>query len=158
VSHRARAAQVIAYTSDKRAVIGDLMDALRDPSDDVRNDAMRALAVIAMLGQRNPALGLVVPPTPFVDLLNSIEWTDRNKASFALMALTETRDPTLMAALRARALPSLIEMARWKSEGHSMAAFIVLGRLAGLPDDAVTAAFARGDRDLVLEAAAKLGR
>jgi hypothetical protein len=48
--------------------------------------------------------------------LNPIEWTDRNKSSLALEMLTESRDPALIADLRARALPSLIEMARWKSE------------------------------------------
>jgi hypothetical protein len=157
-SQRALAAQVIAYTADKRAVIRDLVDGMRDLSDGVRNNAVRALALIAMLGLKNLALGLVVPATPFVDLLNSIEWTDRNKSSLALEALTEGRDPALMAELRARALPSLIEMARWKSEGHAASAFLVLGRLAGLQDDAVTAAFARGDRESVIEAAAKLGK
>jgi hypothetical protein len=65
---------------------------------------------------RQGALRLVVRPAPFIDLLNSIEWTDRNKSSFALEMLTESRDPALLLDLRARALRSLIEMARWKSE------------------------------------------
>jgi hypothetical protein len=157
-SQRALAAQVIAYTADKRAVIGDLIDGMRDPSEDVRNNAMRALALIASLGQRNHALGIVVPPTPFVDLLNSIEWTDRNKSSLALAELTQTRDPIVMADVRARALPSLIEMARWKSQGHAEAPFIILGRLVGLQDEEVRAAFERGDRAFVLDAATKLAK
>jgi len=111
-----------------------------------------------MLGQRNPTLGIVIPPTPFVDLLNSIEWTDLNKSSFALAELTEARDPILMADLRARALRSLIEMARWKSHGHAESAFVVLGRLVGLQDDEIQAAFERGDRGFVLDAAAKLAK
>jgi hypothetical protein len=155
-SQRALAAQVIAYMIDKRAVIGDLIEGMQDPSDDVRNNAMRALALIAVLGQRNPGLGIVVRPAPFVDLLNSIEWTDLNKSSFALAELTEARDPIVMADLRARALPSLIEMARWKSHGHAASAFLVLGRLVGLQDGEIQAAFERGDRALVLDAAAKL--
>jgi hypothetical protein len=157
-SQRALAAQVIAYATDKRAVIGDLIAGMQDPSADVRNNAMRALALIAMLSQRNPTLGIVVPPTPFVDLLNSIEWTDLNKSSFALAELTEARDPILMADLRSRALPSLIEMARWKSHGHAESAFLVLGRLVGLQDDEIRAAFERGDRAFVLDAAAKLAK
>jgi len=157
-SQRALAAQVIAYTTDKPAVIRDLIEAMQDPSNDVRNNAMRALALIAMLGERDRTLGIVVPPTPFVDLLNSIEWTDRNKASFALVAVTETRDPVVMTDLRARGLPSLIEMARWKSRGHAASAFLVLGRLVGLKDDEVKAAFERDDRALVLDAAAKFGK
>jgi hypothetical protein len=157
-SQRALAAQVIAYSSDKRAVIGDLIQGMQDPSADVRNNAMRALALIALLGQRTPTLGIVVPPTPFVDLLNSIEWTDLNKSSLALAELTEARDPILMADLRTRALPSLIEMVRWKSHGHAESAFFVLGRLVGLQDDEIQAAFERGDRALVLDAAAKLAK
>jgi hypothetical protein len=157
-SQRALAAQVIAYTADKRAVIGDLIEGMQDPSAEVRNNAMRALALIAMLGQHTPALGIVVPPAPFVDLLNSIEWTDLNKSSFALAELTEARDPILMAALRGRALPSLMEMARWKAHGHAESAFFVLGRLVGLQDDEIQAAFERGDRALVLDAAAKLAK
>jgi hypothetical protein len=47
------------------------------------------------------------------------EWTDLNKSSLALAALTEARDPILMEDPRARALSSLIEMARWKSHGHA---------------------------------------
>jgi hypothetical protein len=157
-SQRALAAQVIAYTSDKRAVIGDLIEGVQDPSDGVRNNAMRALSLIAMFAQRNPMLGIVVPPTPFVDLLNSIEWTDLNKSSMALAELTQARDPVLMADLRARALPSLIEIARWKSHGHAEAASLVLGRIVGLQDDEIQAAFERGDRALVLDAATKLAK
>jgi hypothetical protein len=74
----------------------------------------------------------------------------------ALEALTETRDPIVMADLRVRALPSLMEMARWKSHSHAESAFFILGRLVGLQDEEIHAAFERGDRALVLDAAAKL--
>jgi hypothetical protein len=42
---RALAAQVLGYVSDKQAVVGDLVQAMSDPFDDVRNNAMRALLV-----------------------------------------------------------------------------------------------------------------
>ena len=74
-----------------------------------------ALSIIAGFAERHPELKIHVPPEPFVDLLTSFSWTDRNKASMALTELGVRRDPALLASLCARALPSLVEMARWKS-------------------------------------------
>ena len=135
--HRAIAAQAIAYTDDKRSVIHDLAVATRDPDAGVRNNAIRALAVMAMYEQSNPDADWNVPYDPFIDLLNSLEWTDRNKASFALAALTTTRDPELLNELKERARPSLIEIARWRAPGHALAAAVILGRMAGVPDDQI---------------------
>jgi hypothetical protein len=151
--HRALAAQVIAYASDKRAVVDDLRRAMRDPEPEVRNNATRALALFADFAREHPASGLSVPPAPFVDLLNSIVWTDRNKASAALLALTERRDAALLAELRQRALSSLIEMARWKSPGHARMPFVVLGRVAGMPEEDIEAAWERRDPDALVRAA-----
>jgi hypothetical protein len=153
--HRALAAQVLAYSADKRSVVDNLVQAMRDSDDGVRNDAMRALALIALLAQRSPELRIQVPAQPFVDLLNSPIWTDRNKASMALWQLTESRDPALLASLRAQALSSLVEMTRWKGRGHAGAPFIVLGRVAGMPEDAIGAAWNRDDRQAVIDAAMK---
>jgi HEAT repeat protein len=44
---RALAAQVLGYASDKRAVLDDLLGAMHDQSDEVHNNAMRALLVFA---------------------------------------------------------------------------------------------------------------
>ena len=40
-----------------------------------------------------------MPYEPFVDLLNSPVWTDRNKSSIALMDISSTRDPRLLSLL-----------------------------------------------------------
>src|SRR5205085_8419560 len=85
---RALAAEVLGYAADKRAVVGDLTFALTDPSELVRNNAMRALDVIAGFAAASPRLGIRVRFAPFVDLLNSPIWTDRNKAWFALEELS----------------------------------------------------------------------
>lgn len=151
---RALAAQVIAYTSEKRSVVPDLVDAVRDPNEEVRNNAMRALAVMAMYEQAHPEAGLNVPHAPFIDMLNSIAWTDRNKASFALAALTTSRDPKLLAELRARALDALVEMTRWRAEGHAMAPAVILGRVAGLSDPQIFETFQK-NRDALIAAARK---
>lgn len=155
--HRALAAEVLAYAADKQSVVPDLVSAMRDPSADVRNNTTRALALIALYGQQHPELKITVPYEPFVDLLNSLAWTDRNKASLALMQLTESRNPTLLATLRTRAFDSIVEMAQWSNPGHAMAGILILGRMAGIADPEIFAMFERGERDKIIEAARKPG-
>jgi hypothetical protein len=136
-------------------VVGDLVFGMSDPVENVRNNAMRALAVFA--GMRPVAARPIirVPYEPFIELLNSPVWTDRNKASMALTGISERRDPTLLTKLRGKAMAPLVEMARWKSEGHAMPALLMLGRMSGQPDDAVLAALARGEREVIINAALK---
>ena len=153
--HRALAAEVLAYSANKQSVVADLVYAMRDPASDVRNNATRALALIAGYGQRNPAARITVPHEPFIDLLNSLAWTDRNKASLALMQLTEGRDRALLTALKARAFDSIVDIARWTNPGHSMAGVMMLGRMAGITDADTYAMFERGDREKIIEAARK---
>jgi POTRA domain, FtsQ-type len=153
--HRALAAEVIAYTVNKQAIVNDLVEATRDPNDVVRNNATRALVVMANSNQQTTKQPIKIPLRPFIEMLNSIEWTDRNKSSNALDALTYKRDPAILSELHQKALPSLIEMARWKSSGHAVASFFLLGRVAGFPEDEIKAAWERGDRASFIEAAAK---
>ena len=149
--HRARAAEIIAYTTNKEAAVSDLIHATRDPSPGVRNEAVRALALIAAFAQRHPEGQLRVPWTPLIDLLNSVVWTDRNKASFALMQLSEGRDPELLSELKSGALPALVEMARWKSRAHALPSFVILGRIAGMNDDAIFKAWEGGRHQSIIE-------
>jgi len=151
--HRALAAQILGYAPNKRDVIDDLVYGMTDSSEEVRNNAMRSLVAIGHATSAEPP---PIPVEPFVSLLNSPVWTDRNKASLALMNLSESRDPTVLATLRARAIVPLVEMARWKSQGHAMPALMILGRIAGQSEEEVQAALKRGDRDAVIDAA--LGR
>jgi hypothetical protein len=151
-AHRALAAEVLGYVEDKQGIVSDLVYAMSDPAEDVRNNAMRALMVFTRMTAR-PAPR--VPFDPFLRLLNSPIWTDRNKASGALDGLSAARNPELLAALRDEALDSLVEMARWKSKGHAMAAFMILGRIAGISDAALHDRWSRDDRESVVAAAMK---
>ena len=153
-AQRALAGQILGYARNKRDVIDDLAYAMTDPSDEVRNNAMRALGVIARAASAAPQ-PVPIPVEPFIALLDSPVWTDRNKASLALMGLSERRDPALLAMLRNRALAPLVEMARWQSRGHATPALLILGRIAGQRDEDVEAAWTRGDRDAVINAALK---
>ena len=155
---RALAAQVLAYSADKKTVIDDLIYGMRDPDEETRNNSTRALWLIAMLGQRSPDLGIKVPSAPFIDLLNSIVWTDRNKSSLALLQITDNRDPALLAELHQRALPALIEMARWKTPGHAQASIYVLGRIGGMSEPDIQAAVAKGDLETVISAGVKAAK
>jgi hypothetical protein len=153
-AHRALAAQVLGYTTDKQAVVEDLVQGMSDPSEEVRNNAMRTLMVFAesVPGEmRRPTPR--IPFDPFIAFLNSPVWSDRNKASWALMALTAGGNPELLTKLRKQALVPLVEMARWKSEGHALAAFMILGRMAGNSDETTFGFWGRGDREAVIRAA-----
>ena len=131
---RATAAYVIGYAADKRQVTDDLLIAAVDEDEVVRNNAAKALAAIASLAQRKPALHIKISPTPFINMLGSPIWTDRNKALTILSILTKKRDRQLLHQLHDKAFGSLVEMARWRSKVHAFNAFLVLGRVAGLPE------------------------
>ena len=88
-------------------------------------------------------------------MLNSLSWSDRNRALQALQTLTDSRDPLVLDQLRTRALDALIDMAGWKTLSHALPAFILLGRVAGMPEPEIQAAWTRGDRDAVIAAAKK---
>jgi hypothetical protein len=150
---RALAAQVLGYVDDKQAVVDDLVYGMTDPSENVRNNAMRALLVFAETVPSADRPAARIPHEPFIAFLHSPVWTDRNKASGALLALSARQDPRLLATLRKDAIAPLIEMARWKSDGHAKAAFFILGRIAGYSEDAVQQAWDRRERDLVISAA-----
>jgi len=102
------------------------------------------------------------PPIGIIDLYGLRNISERQvrealqiKSSYALLALTDKRDPVILSELRQKALPSLVEMARWKSSGHANAPFFLLGRVAGLPEDEITAAWERDDRLSFIETAVK---
>jgi hypothetical protein len=98
----------------------------------VRNNAVRALGVLASAKDTG---GITVDPTPFIALLYSGHWTDRNKSSLLLaQQLKRSRDPILLKALRDKALPPLIEGARWGDPGHSIVFLDILGCIEGVPD------------------------
>lgn len=151
--HRALAAQILGYAPVTQAVVDDLVRAMRDPAEGVRNNAMRALLVFGHAAPGVVPPNIRIPWEPFAALLQSPVWTDRNKAAGALEGLTRSGDPRLLAALRKEAIAPLSEMARWKSSGHAVPAFLVLARIAGYTGDQARAAWDHGERDVVIDAA-----
>ena len=132
VQHRLVAAYLLGYARQSSRQIAALVHATHDPDDSVRNDATRALGVLASSSAKAAAR---IPAGGFITMLSSGSWTDRNKAGWVLTSLTKSRDPKLLARLRSEALESLIEMARWHDPGHAYSARILLARIAGIDDE-----------------------
>lgn len=151
-AQREAAAAVIAYATDKQKVADRYFDALADPSPAVRNNVFRALTGLGVYATAHPAaLRLKIRSDLFVWMLNSPHWSDRNKALFSLTAITEKRDEKLLQQLKAGALPALMEMANWKSKGHAVLAYVLLGRIAGVPEEEIFASWNENRKQTVLK-------
>ena len=116
----------------------------------MRNNATRALGVL--VGQIRH-LAAEIPPDTFNEMLNSGVWSDRNKGSSLLMQLTVERSPDLLAKLRSVVFDSLVEMATWRRPGHAFFSRIILGRVAGLPEDRLQKLAWNGPVDAITTAA-----
>jgi len=138
---RETAAWIIAYNDYKKKFIPDLLYAVSDSSEDVRNNATRSLGILAGYAQMHPELKIEIPVTPFIEMIHSSVWTDRNKGSFVLEGLTQSRKKELLISLKKNSLPELIEMAKWRSKGHAYAAFFILARIAGIKEAEINKLF-----------------
>jgi len=145
--HRATAAVMLGYGRQSSEQIDALVRASLDPDSDTRNNAIRALEVLA---GAKPELAARIPVEPLVRLLRSGTWTDHNKVSLLLEALTKRRDQRTLSALRSQALDPLIEMARWRYEGHAEAAIDILARIAGVPEDSVSHMIEAGEKEKII--------
>ncbi len=150
---RAAAALLAAYNPQKKEAVDDLQFALRDFDPGVRATAADALVALMVYSRLHPDEKLATEPTWLVEMLNSLSWSDRNHAMKALSLLSEDRDFSLLSLLRERALPSLVEMSRWKTLDHALPAFVLTGRVAGWDDQRIQDAWAKGDRESVITAA-----
>jgi hypothetical protein len=155
---RAIATFLIGYAPKKDQVAEDLQFALRDADPGVRANAARAIVALAVYARLNPDSGVKLEPTWFIEMLNSLSWSDRERALNALQILTDSRDASMLAQLRNRALPALVEMSRWKTLEHALPAFILTGRIAGLTEQQIQDAWTRGDRESVIATALGNGK
>lgn len=142
--HRAIAATVVGYAADKAWAARELEAAAFDADGNVRNNAVRALAIIGAYGREHPEAGIEIDYVRFVELLDSREQTDRNKGLFVLAQSGAEPDESVLAALKERALPALIEMCRWRNDGHAEPACFLLAHVVALPALAEQALAARG--------------
>jgi len=149
VEHRQIAAEMLGYADRSPEQIAALIHASHDVDDGVRNNAIRALVVLA---RSSPEASASIPGECFVGLLNSGLWTDRNKSAELLSVLTARRDPTLLTCLHEQALTSLIEMARWSFAGHAQSARLMLGRIAGIDEKTLIGMVERKEVEPIINA------
>jgi len=153
---RAIAAAVIAYAPKKTEILDDLQFALQDPDETVRNQALHSLHDLVVQGVRDPKLGIHISPTWLIELLNSLVLSDRVQATDILLTLTDSRNGAILEQIRGRALPTLAEMARWDTLTYALPPFLLLGRVAGLPEAEIQRRWSAGEREPVIDKA--LGR
>ena len=125
------AAYLLGYARQSSQQIASLVRASQDPDETVRNDATRALGLLA---ESNAKVAARIPAGGFITMLSSGSWIDRNKAGLVLAVLTRSRDPKLLARLRSEAWVALMEMARWRSVGHAYNFRILLARIEGIEE------------------------
>lgn len=135
--HRAAAAFLMGYCRDQRLSLLSFQDALSDPNPEVRNNALRAMTAILVSGRQNTAELQKASRSKILEMLYSPEWTDRDKAMFALVAITQQKDPSFLATLKDKAGIVLKGMSRWKSRPHALLAYILLGRIAGKSEERI---------------------
>jgi hypothetical protein len=152
VKDRRIASDALGYARQSREQVKALIYATRDPDDEVRNNATRALCILV---RANPSLAVAIPSNAFVDMLNSGIWTDRNKGPSLLMEMTVNRRPDLLDKIGSGAIDSLIEMADWRDTSHAYFARVILGRVAGIPEDRLRQLAWNGPATSIIAAAAQ---
>jgi hypothetical protein len=154
---RAVAAYVIQYgprsVRTGKTIADALQYALQDPDETVRENAMISLRAVMVGARLHRDQQIHIEPTWFVELMNSVVWSDRHNASLALLALTERHNPEALDLIRSRALTSVLEMARWRDLRNALPGFILAGRLAGMDEKAIQDAWIDGQHEPVLEKA-----
>lgn len=135
--HRAAAAFLLGYCKNKSVSLRGFKDALNDPSPDVRNNVLRAMTAILVSEKQSVSRLMRAARSRIMEMLHSLEWTDRDKAMFALVAITERREQSFLDKLKRKAGSALEQMSKWKSRPHAMMAYVLLGRVAGKADEQI---------------------
>ena len=146
---RVTAAWIAGYAPQDKAQIAALLGTVTDPDSTVRNNSIRVLAVLAA---HDPDIARQIPPDPFIPMLRSLSWTDRNKALFLLDPVTATRDPKTLESLRRQALQPLRQVSLWTYWGHASMALTLVGRIAGIPEDRLQSLLASHNAAAILAA------
>jgi hypothetical protein len=94
---RRMAAEALGYADASREQVAALVRASLESDAIVRNNAIRALDVLL---EYDSTILAQIPLKPYIALMHSIDWGDRNKTSFLIGAFTKSRDPEALKALR----------------------------------------------------------
>jgi hypothetical protein len=122
--YRANALLVLAHANDAERLLPVLGRAIYDPSESVRNDAMRALLYMA---QKDPSRDY-----PLDSLLTAFDFpaaSDRNKAGWTLVELA--RSPRYRDRIRAEAVPVALKLLRLEQPVNHGPAYELLKLVSG---------------------------
>jgi hypothetical protein len=150
---RAVAAAVIGYAPPSQDLVNELQFALDDPEVAVRANAIRSLKAIIVFASKHPQPVLKISGTWFIELLHSVELSDKMESARALLLLTDQGGQPAIELIRERALPDLAEMASWKTLRYALPPFLLLARVAGLSDAAAQHVWEKGDREATIRKA-----
>lgn len=145
---RAAAAWMVAYLRGVPGQVEALGRATRDSNSTVRNNALRALGVLARVA---PAELARMDFSGLLAGLESLNWTDRNKTLMVLSGVKLT--PEALGELRGKYSKALEEMAQWKSMGHAGMALELVGRARCMEEGEMAEKIAKEDRQGILAAA-----
>lgn len=129
---RAAASYLVAYLKDGKKVVNLLVERVKDPDPQVRNNSLRVLGDIAEFHSE-----IVIPVAPILDAIKFPRASDRSKAIYALynMALhsSQVREQVLKGHV-----PEVLNMLTSKQPDHKELAHALLRKISGRE-------FAQGD-------------
>jgi len=123
---RAACATLLGWAKDKKAVIGPLEGALKDPEVQVRANAARSLIPIAYLAGHNR---IPFPLDPVLEQLHYPTASDRNKAVALLLHLAGNAESH--AAIRDRAADVLVKIVGAKQPAQREHSLTLLAMVSG---------------------------
>lgn len=147
------AASILPYYRRKFEVVDDLLAAVKDPDQPVRSAAIRSLRALQVKAKLDLESEIRIPSTWFIEMLNSLSFSDRDQAVRMLVELTDTRQDRVLIQLRERAMHSLIDMAAFNRLDHALPAYLVLGRIMGVSEQELQGKWASGERESVIQLA-----
>ena len=148
INSRRAAVHLLGYAQRSKQQAQTLASAARDADENVRNNATRALGVLI---NAFPETAKEIDLDYFLELMNSPVWTDRNKASMLLEEASRSREPSILARIRAKDIDALTEMARWKTP-HRGTAVMILGRMGGMEESSLVDKAQHGRYEEILAA------
>lgn len=151
---RQASALLLGYCNRSEGQVAALTAATEDGDATVRNNALRSLEVMLAAGPINSFGAKGFNAKPFVAMLFSGTWSDRNKVSLLLDRMTESRNPALLHQLN-DALGPLEDGARWHSPGHARPFLDILGRMGGIEETRLQQLEDAGAKNEIIAAATK---
>jgi hypothetical protein len=122
--YRGNAAFLLAHIKNGRAVANYVLGSVGDPSEMVRNNAVRVLGEIAMKHTE-----IDIPVEPILKVLNFPATTDRNKAGYVLSSLSQK--PMNMKPIIQSGGFILFEMLKLKQPNNHDPAYLILKNVSG---------------------------